>query len=121
MRHPSILDVIHAVKQGASAHPEVRAWWYTPPQRLRLSGELPRTHDQETPTGQIEVVLQGDSLDAGALDPIASELSHAMAGEPVGVRVHAGASEARPLFRIVSQRDVGRADGHREGRKLAPH
>jgi hypothetical protein len=106
MRHPSILDVIHAVKQVAPAHPEVRAWWYTPPQRLRLSGELPLVRDEERATDRIEVVLQGDSLDAAVLDPIASELSRAMAGEPVGVRMYGGAGETRPLFRIASRRDA---------------
>jgi hypothetical protein len=106
MKHPSILDVIHAVKQVASAHPEARAWWYTPPQRLRLSGELPRRADEETAIGQIEVVVQGDSLDAAALDLIASQLSHAMAGEPVSVRMHGGANEARPLFRILSRQEA---------------
>jgi len=55
MKQPSILDVVHGVKAVAAGHPEVKAWWYTPPQRLRLAGELPGAESKLT----IEVVVEG--------------------------------------------------------------
>ena len=100
MKQPSILDVVHGVKAVAPGHPEVKAWWYTPPQRLRLSGELPGAESKLT----IEVVVEGEpeALPSVACAQIAQELSRALAGATVGVRAHRGQREERPLFRIVS-------------------
>src|SRR4029077_17679278 len=41
MRRPSILDVLRAVKEVGSTHPEVRGWWYAPGRRMRLQGAFP--------------------------------------------------------------------------------
>jgi hypothetical protein len=102
---PSILDVVHAVKGVAAAHPEVAVWWYTPPQRLRLAGELPGS-GATAPV--VEVVVEGDSLASVTSAPsmpcaaIALELTAALSGTPVTVRTHRGTREERHLFRIVS-------------------
>jgi hypothetical protein len=103
VRQPSILDVVHGVKGVATTHPEVTTWWYTPPQRLRLAGERP---GPASATLSIEVVVEGPSGAAAiACADIAAELSAALSGVIVGVRMHRGAAEPRPLFRIVSQRE----------------
>ena len=106
MKQPSILDVVHGVKVVAPAHPEVKAWWYTPPQRLRLAGELPGLEAALT----LEVVVEPAGGDAVACDAIAKELSRALDGAVVGVRTHRGEREERPLFRVIS-----RAAGHVSG------
>jgi hypothetical protein len=101
VKQPSILDVVHGVKTVAPAHPEVKAWWYTPPQRLRLAGELPGLESAVT----VEVVLEtsaGHGHEELACPEIAKELSRALAGAVVGVRAHRGEREERRLFRIVS-------------------
>ena len=108
MKQPSILDVVHGVKTVAAAHPEVSAWWYTPPQRLRLAGELPRSGDAPL---VIEVVVQSDQITPVPCDRIAHELSAALGGAAVDARVHRGADEERHLFRIVSGRDARRLAG----------
>ncbi len=97
MKQPSILDVVHGVKAVAPGPPEVKAWWYTPPQRLRLAGELPGAESKLA----IEVVVEGEP-EALPCAQIAHELSRALAGATVGVRTHRGPREERPLFRIVS-------------------
>jgi hypothetical protein len=100
LRQPSILDVVHGIKRVATAHPEVSAWWYTPPQRLRLAGDLP---DSASATLSIEVVVESfASAPEIPCVQIAKELSAALSGIPVGVRMHRGDREERPLFRIVS-------------------
>jgi hypothetical protein len=105
LRQPSILDVVHGIKSVAPAHPEVSAWWYTPPQRLRLAGDLPGS---SAATPSIEVVVEGFEPAGSAGTPaigcaqIAKELSAALSGIAVGVRTHRGDREERPLFRIVS-------------------
>jgi hypothetical protein len=116
VKQPSILDVLHGVKAVAPAHPEVKAWWYTPPQRLRLAGELPGLESALT----LEVVVEHgagageETIATGACDAIAKELSLALGGAVVGVRTHRGDREERPLFRVVS-----RAGGHLSSE--APH
>jgi hypothetical protein len=105
LRQPSILDVVHGIKSVAAAHPEVSAWWYTPPQRLRLAGDLPGS---ASATLSIEVVVEGFEPGGTTRTPeipcaqIAKELSAALSGTAVGVRMHRGDREERPLFRIVS-------------------
>lgn len=105
LRQPSILDVVHGVKGVATTHPEVTAWWYTPPQRLRLAGERPGSASAGL---SIEVVVEGRAVEGAAaiaFAEIAAELSAALSGVIVGVRMHRGGAEPRPLFRIVSQRE----------------
>jgi hypothetical protein len=106
VRQPSILDVVHAVKRVLPAHPEVSAWWYTPPQRLRLAGDLPGAAAAAL---TIEVVVEGAGEAGGAAEvpcaSIAKELSEALARVDrieVHVRIHRGDAEERPLFRIVT-------------------
>lgn len=98
VRQPSILDVVHGVKSVVPAHPEVTAWWYTPPQRLRLAGDLPGSGSAPL---SIEVVVEGDGSEIPCAQ-IAKELSSALFGTAVRVRMHRGDREERPLFRIVS-------------------
>lgn len=100
MKQPSILDVVQGVKTVAPAHPEVHAWWYTPPQRLRLAGELPRSTGPTVLS--IEVVVEGRGAQEIPCERIAEELSVALKGAAVAVRVHCGDREQRQLFRIVS-------------------
>jgi hypothetical protein len=97
LKQPSILDVVHGVKVVAPAHPEVVAWWYTPPQRLRLAGELPARGESLA----IELVVETTESAIARCEQIAKELSLALR-TAVGVRTHRGTREERPLFRIVS-------------------
>jgi hypothetical protein len=99
LKQPSILDVVHGVKTVGAAHPEVTSWWYTPPQRLRLAGEMPGTGSA---TISIEVVVEGPDPAEIPCAQIAKELSTALSAV-VGVRMHHGNREERRLFRIVSQ------------------
>jgi hypothetical protein len=99
LKQPSILDVVHGVKVVAPAHPEVTAWWYTPPQRLRLAGELPVRGDGLL---AIELVVETTTATASTCERIARELSTALRGAAVGVRLHRGSLEERPLFRVMS-------------------
>jgi hypothetical protein len=98
LRQPSILDVVHGVKSVVPTHPEVTTWWYTPPQRLRLAGDLPGSAALS-----LEVVVEGAAAVEIPCAEIAKELSAALSGVAVAVRMHRGAREERPLFRIVSQ------------------
>jgi hypothetical protein len=98
LKQPSILDVVHGVKAVAPAHPEVVAWWYTPPQRLRLAGELPARGESLL---SIELVVETTEAATARCEQIAKELSLALR-TAVGVRTHRGTREERPLFRIVS-------------------
>ncbi len=100
LKQPSILDVVHGVKTVGAAHPEVTAWWYTPPQRLRLAGEMPGTGSAAI---SIEVVVEGANAAEIPCAQLAKELSTALSGAAVGVRMHRGNREERRLFRIVSQ------------------
>ncbi len=105
LRQPSILDVVHGVKHVVPAHPEVGAWWYTPPQRLRLAGDLPGSGSAPL---SIEVVVEAAAPLASGEVPcatIARELTAALSATPhieVRVRIHRGDREEHPLFRIVS-------------------
>jgi hypothetical protein len=124
MRRPSILDVVHAVKLAAESHPEVMAWWYAPPKRLRLQGERP---ERASGHSLVEVVIEaGDtSAEAGATDAtdaIASEVAghlarfgRARVGDlRVTVRAHRGPDEDLRLFRLRTRADAAaRSDGQR--------
>jgi hypothetical protein len=102
VKQPSILDVVHGVKTVASTHPEVSRWWYTPPQRLRLAGELPNATGGPLAIEVVVQPIQGASAASVACERIARELSQALSGIAVTVRTHRGDAEERPLFRIVS-------------------
>jgi hypothetical protein len=102
VKQPSILDVVHGVKRVLPAHPEVSAWWYTPPQRLRLAGDLPGSGAAPL---CIEVVVEAAGAEEVPCATIARELTAALSATPhieVRVRIHRGDREERPLFRIVS-------------------
>jgi hypothetical protein len=102
MAQPSILDVVHAVKQVAAAQPSVAAWWYKPPQRLRLAGALP-VADREGSTITIVVEgVQGRALPQEELTTMERALSGQLRSEPVRVRNYQGSDEPHPLFRLLS-------------------
>jgi hypothetical protein len=109
MRHARILDVLSAVTAVAAAHPEVEAWWYAPPRRLRLQGEIARA-GAEVPS--LEVIVQVAPSSCTDCDKIASELSQRLPGSPVAVRLHRAEAEERQLFRLlsVSRRPRGGAE-----------
>jgi hypothetical protein len=103
LAQPSILDVVHAVKRVAPAHPTVSAWWYTPPQRLRLAGALPTVDPDDA---VITVVVEGapETFFAPAqVQAVERALSAALKSAPVRVRAHLGSDEERPLFRLLSR------------------
>jgi len=117
MRHARILDVLSAVTAVAAGHPEILAWWFAPPQRLRLQGEIARPR-QETPP--LEVVVQADPAVSTVCDVIAAELSGRLSGSPVTVRLHRGGAEERQLFRLLSGRPQrGRDAAQRDGGETA--
>jgi hypothetical protein len=102
MAQPSILDVVHAVKQVAPTQPSVAAWWYKPPQRLRLAGALP-VADREGAAITIAVeAAPGNQLSEDALTALARALSGHLRAEPVRVRNYQGPDEPHPLFRLLS-------------------
>jgi len=98
MRRSSILDVLRAVRDVGSAHPEVRAWWYAPGRRLPLPGALAGEEAGKT----LEVVVEID--DAGAdLAGISGDLAARLRQGPVSVRAHQGNAEERQLYRLLSR------------------
>ena len=101
MRRPSILDVLRAVKEVGSTHPEVRGWWYAPDRRMRLHGALPGSESGDG----LEVVVEGDT-DAIDLSVIGRELADRLRKVPVSVRPHRGSGEERQLYRLLSRGDV---------------
>jgi hypothetical protein len=98
MRQPGILDMLRAVKEVGPSHAEIRTFWYAPPRRLRLRGEVGGTR----PAEELEVVVEVDAqaIDLGA---IGAELQRSLRGVPVAVRRHRGASEDRQLYRLWSR------------------
>jgi hypothetical protein len=97
MRHPRILDVLGAVREVAPGYPEVTTWWYAPPPRLRLSGELPA---RSPAPAALEVVVEG-ATEADARERIARELVSRLGWSALSVRAFRGELEARPLYRLV--------------------
>jgi hypothetical protein len=112
MRQARILDVLCAVREVAPAHPEVEAWWYAPPRRLRLQGERPRDARGDACGGgsgsegapAIEVVVEAGSAASPDCVGIAAELARWLPGSALSVRLHRAAAEERQLFRLVSGR-----------------
>ena len=99
MRSATILDVLHAVTRVARAHAEVESWWYAPPQRLRLAGEL-APDDAPAPELAVEAA-SGQAIDA---DLLAREVRAFLEVPIVRVRPHRGSAEPRALFRLVTTR-----------------
>jgi hypothetical protein len=97
MRPPSILDVVRAVKAVAASHEDVRGWWYAPPKRLRLAGELPSERGER----RVEIAVEGE-LQAADHEVIAAELSSALRGAAVRVRAYRGRHDDGHLFRLLS-------------------
>jgi len=99
-RAPRILDVIRAVIEVAPAYPDVIAWWYAPPKRLDVAGNIP---DGPSRAGDLEIVVQ--RAPAGPPDrvSIARDLSVALPFSNVSVRAYRGPNEERALFRLFSR------------------
>ncbi len=116
MRQARILDVLRAVTEVAPAHPEVEAWWYAPPRRLRLRGERRRDAGGDACGGgsgarggsegapAVEVVVEAGSATSPDCVGIAAALARWLPGSPLSVRLHRAAAEERQLFRLVSRR-----------------
>ena len=98
MRQPSILDVLRAVREVGPTHPEVRAWWYAPGQRVRLQGVLAGEEARDA----LEVVIEADG-DGADLPRIAGDLADRLRHGRVAVRRHRGNAEERQLYRLLSR------------------
>lgn len=98
MRHPKILDVMHAVREVARAREGVRSFWYAPQRRLHLAG---RGADGG-PVPKLEVVVEPRSSAAPDLEAIARDLSRLLHPVEVAVRAYLGDAEERHLFRLIS-------------------
>jgi hypothetical protein len=103
VRQPSILDVVRAVTEVSPSHPEIRTWWYAPPKRLRLRGELEADGSRTQQIVEVAVDAVSPSAD---FDALASELSRKLRGSPVTVRTFRGADEERQLYRLLSREPV---------------
>ncbi len=116
MRQARILDVLRAVTEVAPAHPEVEAWWYAPPRRLRLQGERPRDARGDLCAGvsgarsdserapAVEVVVEAGPAASPDCVGIAGELERRLPESTLSVRPYRAAAEERQLFRLVSGR-----------------
>jgi hypothetical protein len=103
VKQPSILDVVRAVTEVGPSHPEIRTWWYAPPKRLRLRGELEADGSRRQQIVEVAVEAAASSAD---FDALASELSRKLRGSPVSVRTFRGADEERQLYRLLSREPV---------------
>jgi hypothetical protein len=86
----------------AATFPSVAAWWYTPPQRLRLAGALPVADKNATTVTVVVEGSPGTAISPEELAAIERALSADLRSEPVRVRNHEGSDEPRPLFRLLS-------------------
>lgn len=91
MRAPTILDVIQAVTQVAPAHPEVAVWWY-----VRSSTE------GGNGSRAVELVIEARDGVAPDVARIGPELGQRLGGAAVSARVHRGAAETAPLYRVLT-------------------
>jgi hypothetical protein len=89
MPHRSnVLDVVRAVTEVATSHPEIAVWWYVP----RLL---------ENPKIQLVVELEaGQQADLGA---IATKIGAHLPDAHVSVVPYDGQREDRRLFRVLSK------------------
>jgi hypothetical protein len=115
MRQARILDVLSAVTEVAAAHPEIEAWWYAPPRRLRLHGEIARARQEAS---LLEVIVQTHGSLSTGCDGIAAELSRRLPGSSLAVRLHRGSAEDRQLFRLLSGRSRAGRDVAQLGRSV---
>jgi hypothetical protein len=99
MRSATILDVLHAVTRVARGHQDVDAWWYAPPQRLRVAGDVPAVDEQRTIEVAIDVA--GPTVDE---EMLARELRDLLSVPDVRVRRRRESGEPRTLFRLVTTR-----------------
>jgi hypothetical protein len=102
MNHPSILDIVRAVKEMASGHPEIRAWWHAPAPRLALHG----AHSASPGRGLPEVTVVVEATDAGTwpdCERIRTELARKLPDAEVYVRRHRGDDEPERLYRLLSR------------------
>jgi hypothetical protein len=97
MKQPSILDVVRAVKQTSPAYATVNAWWYAPPERMRLAGA-----SELGTSSELEVVVEAAPASEVDCARIASAIAAALRVPSVRVRAHRGLEEARALFRLLS-------------------
>jgi hypothetical protein len=100
MRRPSILDVVRAVTSTAPGHPEIESWWYAPPQRLRIGGDVAMPGQ----TFAIELVVEPEQGARVDRDRIAAEVAGFLRGASVTVRDYRGPSDDRHLFRLLRRR-----------------
>jgi hypothetical protein len=98
MRVPTILDVIEAVTQVAPSHPEVAVWWYV--RSSREGGNGARV---------VELVLESRDDAAPEVARIGPELGQRLGGAAVSARVHRGAAETAPLYRLLTTGSSPRA------------
>jgi hypothetical protein len=100
MKSATILDVLRAVTRVAGGHREVEAWWYAPPQRLRVDGGAPPGSDSGPPEVAVDAAVGAD-VDH---DLLARELGDLLRVPRVRVRRYQGSAEPRALFRLVTTR-----------------
>jgi hypothetical protein len=103
VKQPSILDVVRAVAEIGPSHPEIRSFWYAPPKRLRLRGELEPDGSRRQQIVEVAVEPSSPSAD---FDALAGELSRKLKGSPVSVRRFRGADEERQLYRLLSREQL---------------
>jgi hypothetical protein len=98
MRSPTILDIVQAVSEVAPSHPEVAVWWYA------------RAGEGGAPRGQL--VLEPRDGTPPDIARIGSEMAAQLQSTPIAVRLHRGASEGAPLYRVLT---AGEARGDTRG------
>ncbi|HEU4647715.1 MAG TPA: hypothetical protein VFS33_01550 [Gemmatimonadales bacterium] len=105
MRTPTILDVIRAVTEVAPLHPEVAVWWY-----VRASTEAGNG------ARGVQVVLEARDGIPPDVARIGPELGQRLGGATVSARMHRGAAEAAPLYRVLTAGNPRLAADHSGGR-----
>ncbi len=87
MHRANVLDVVRAVTQVATNHPQVSVWWY-----------VPRLLDNPN----IELLVKVEDEHPTDLDAIAREVDALLDGANVTVKRHADGDGERRLFRVLS-------------------
>jgi hypothetical protein len=104
MRAPTILDVIQAIAQVAPSHPEVAVWWYVRSSTEGGNGER-----------GVQLVLEPRDGLAPDMARIGPELGRRLGGATVSARVHRGAAETAPLYRVLTTGSAPTAASHPGG------
>jgi hypothetical protein len=104
MRIPTILDVVRAVTEVAPSHPEVAVWWY-----VRSSTEAGNG------ARAVQVVLEARDGIPADVEQIGSELAQRLDGATVSARMHRGAAETAPLYRVLTAGNPRLAADHSGG------